>query len=219
MGVIKSLMRRLIRRVLRQEVEWIVRQGTPTPDPLLMPLISSINSNTQKAPFFSGEETFIMQGSFVSSDSTVGAYSYIGFNCSITKAVVGRYVSIANDVEVGPGEHETTFISTSSLFYENPYEQLTKLPCSIEHDVWIGAGSIIRRGVKIGLGAVVGANSFVNRDVPPFAIVAGSPARLLGYRFDEKTINTITHSRWWEYPVEDARQIVNSIQRNLKRAP
>lgn len=200
--------------------EWIVQQGTPEVpevDPLLMPLASSINSNLQNADFFAGEDISVMEGSFISPDSSIGAYSYVGFGCHITRATIGRYVSIANNVAIGPGEHSTTSISTSSLFYENPYKQLTKLPCSIGHDVWIGAGSIIRRGISVGIGAVVGANSFVNKDVPPFAIVAGSPARLIGYRFDKKTIDMIMRSGWWNHSIDEARATINSIKRDLNK--
>lgn len=241
MELIKAVTSWVIRRALKPEIaqflldspnnnltadlksltEWIVQQGTPEApevDPLLMPLACNISSNIQKADFLVGEEILIMKGSFISPDSSIGAYSYIGFNSHITRTSIGRYVSIANDVAVGPGEHATTSISTSSIFYENPYDQLTKLPCSIGHDVWIGAGSIIRRGVSVGIGAVVGANSFVNQDVPPFAIVAGSPARLLGYRFDKELIDVIMRSCWWEYSIDAAREVINSIQSNIKKA-
>jgi len=237
MELIKAVTSWVIRRALKPEIaqflldspnnnltadlksltEWIVQQGTLEVDPLLMPLACDISSNIQKADFFAGEEISVMKGSFVSPDSSIGAYSYIGFNCHITRTSIGRYVSIANDVAVGPGEHATTSISTSSIFYENPYQQLTEFPCSIGHDAWIGAGAIIRRGVSVGIGAVVGANSFVNQDVPPFAIVAGSPARLLGYRFDKESIDVILHSRWWECSIDAAREVINSIQSNVKK--
>ncbi|MFL9879115.1 CatB-related O-acetyltransferase [Herbaspirillum rhizosphaerae] len=205
---------------LKSLTEWIVLHGTPEPpevDPFLMPLACDINSNIHKADFLDGEDISIMKGSFVSPDSSIGAYSYVGFNCHITRASIGRYVSIANDVAVGPGEHATTSISTSSMFYENPYEQLTKLPCSIGHDAWIGAGSIIRRGISVGIGAVVGANSFVNQDVPPFAIVAGSPARLLGYRFNKESIDVIMRSSWWDQPIDTAREVINSLQSDIEK--
>ena len=83
----------------------------------------------------------------------------------------------------------------------------------IGHDVWIGAHAIVRRGTSIGIGAIVGANSFVNRDVPDYAIVAGSPARFIRYRFDETTIASLLASKWWEADRADAKGTVQDLQR------
>src|ERR1700751_1019209 len=116
-------------------------------------------------------EPQIMKRSYVSKDSQIGAYTYIGFNTFISKSKIGRYCSIANNVSIGNGEHLLQNVSTSSLFYDNPYDVLTSGECEIGNDVWIGVGCTIRRGVKIGNGAVLGANAFVNKDVPPFAVV------------------------------------------------
>lgn len=143
---------------------------------------------------------------------TVGSYTFIGFNCSITRAVIGRYVSIANNVSIGPGEHLMTKISTSSIFYSDGFDELTLEPVSIGNDVWIGVDSIVRRGVTIADGAVVGANSFVSHDVPPFAVVAGSPARIIKYRFSPEQQARILESRWWDKDVEEARLIIRGLE-------
>ncbi|TCU13187.1 transferase family hexapeptide repeat protein [Rhizobium sullae] len=161
------------------------------------------------------ETTQIMPTSRVSRDSVVGRYCYIGERCDITRARIGNYVSIANNVSVGPGEHHVRDISTSSLFYEKPYAELTRDDCTIESDAWIGVDSVIRRGVRIGIGAVVGANSFVNSDVPDFGIVAGSPARLIGYRFSEEQRAKITQSRWWEMELAEARLIIETLKKEI----
>lgn len=153
----------------------------------------------------------IMSGTNISKDSSIGNYTYIGYNCNITKSVIGRYCSIANNVTIGAGEHIINNISTSSLFYENPYEILTKNDCEIGNDVWIGVDSIIRRGVKIGNGAVVGANSFVNSDVPDYAIVVGNPAKIIKYRFDNEKINLIYKSKWWEQNLVEAKKILTEL--------
>jgi len=100
--------------------------------------------------------------SHVSRDSRIGAHSYLGRNCVVSKAVIGRYVSIADNVSIGNGEHDITRISTSSLFYDDPYAELTRGKCEIGSDVWIGVDAIIRRGVHVGLGAVIGVI------LPPF---------------------------------------------------
>lgn len=169
--------------------------------------------------FLMGKERSIqvMDGSIISKDSLIGNYTYIGYNCNVTKSVIGRYCSIANNVSIGSGEHDIYEISTSALFYNLSYEKLTEKDCIIGNDVWIGVDSIIRRGVKIGNGAVVGANSFVNKDVPDFAIVAGNPAKFIKFRFnDMTTIKKICDTKWWDYDFPEAKSIINKLKENLE---
>jgi acetyltransferase-like isoleucine patch superfamily enzyme len=157
----------------------------------------------------------IMSSSFVSRDSFIGNYTYIGAGCYITKSHIGRYSSIANYVSIGPGEHDYNEISTSSLFYSDAYEQLTKDMCVVGHDVWIGVSSIVRRGITIGNGAVIGANSFVNQDIPDFAIAAGSPAKVIKYRFTPEEIEKINYSRWWDFDIEEASKIIKTLKKSF----
>lgn len=155
-----------------------------------------------------------MHNSILSGDNQIGDYTYIGFNCIITQSVVGRYCSIANNVSIGIGEHKINRVSTSSLFYENPFETLTQGECIIGNDVWIGSNAVIRRGVKIGNGAIIGANSFVNKDVNDFEIVGGVPAKLIKKRFDENTIKLIKESNWWDFDIENARLKISELELN-----
>lgn len=164
-------------------------------------------------PGFKGDTTVsIATTARVSKDSEVGSYSYIGHHSFVTRASIGRYVSIANHVTIGAGEHPVDRVSTSGHFYAEPYETLTAGSCEIGADSWIAVASIIRRGVRLGIGAVVGANSFVNADVPDFAIVAGSPARLIRYRFSEAKRAAILESRWWEQDRNEAARRIGAIE-------
>lgn len=156
-----------------------------------------------------------MPNARISTDSAIGDYTYIGYNCLITKATIGRYCSIADNVSIGPGEHDVKRASTSSLFYKSPYEELTKDEIIIGNDVWIGVNSVIRRGVKIGDGAVIGANSFVNKDVPAFEIYAGTPAKFIKNRFDQTTIEHIQRSQWWEKSCEEASPLIHKLNKDL----
>jgi virginiamycin A acetyltransferase len=158
--------------------------------------------------------TSIMRGTLVSGDCNIGEFSYIGYNCSITKCTIGRYCSIANNVSIGVGEHDTSKISTCSLFYKDAFKELTKKDIILGNDVWIGTNSVIRRGVKIGDGAIIGANSFVNKDVPDFAIVAGCPATIIRMRFPQETIDKIKKTKWWVYNLSEARSIVEKLSSN-----
>ena len=153
----------------------------------------------------------IMDNCKIDKHSPIGAYTYIGYNCFITKTTIGRYCSIANNVSIGMGEHELNKISTNSLFYDNPKEILLAKDCTINNDVWIGVDAIIRRGITIGNGAIIGENSFVNADVPPYAIVAGSPAKIIRYRFTPEQIEIIEKSKWWKFDLTEAKGIIKKV--------
>ncbi len=146
--------------------------------------------------------------SSVLNNCSIGDYSHIGDNCSLNRVDMGRYCAIANAVHIGGMEHSWWWPSISTwLSDECVWNNRTK----IGNDVWIGASAIIRQGVTIGNGAVIGANSFVNKDVPPYAIVVGSPARILRYRFDDETRKKIEETKYWDYPPSLAKERINSI--------
>lgn len=140
--------------------------------------------------------------------SSVGSYTYIGDSCYVTRAHIGRYVSIGNNVSIGPGEHDLNRLSTSTEFYENAYHDLTRGECIIESDAWVGVDAIVLRGVRIGIGAVVAANSVVTKDVPDYAVVAGVPAKLVKFRFEEEGRTKLIDSRWWEKDKREAGELL-----------
>lgn len=144
----------------------------------------------------------------------IGAYSYGGcFAPGLFSPLseVGRYVSVGPDVRVMTANHPMETLSSHPYFYlpemgivgQNTLRRRATL---IGHDAWLGAGAIITPGCdRVGIGAVIGAGAVVTRPVPDFAVVAGNPARLLRYRFDEATRSAILASRWWELPPEQVR--------------
>jgi acetyltransferase-like isoleucine patch superfamily enzyme len=117
------------------------------------------------------------------------------------KLRIGSYCSIASHVKFFlDGEHHAEWVTTYPFPHSfiDGYQPKTKGDIAIGHDVWIGYASIILSGVTIGTGAVIGAGSVVAKDVPPYAIVAGNPARLIRYRFDNATIARLLKSEWWD---------------------
>jgi len=158
-----------------------------------------------------GHDIEVQEGSRVDGTSRVGSYTYIGSQVSITRSNIGRYVSIANNVSIGQGEHELDRVSTSSLFYDAPWETLTQGDVDIQPDAWIGVDAIILRGVRVGIGAVVAANAVVTKDVPNFAVVAGVPARILKYRFPEWFQQAVLSSRWWELDLDEAKGVLKEL--------
>ncbi|MBF2948875.1 CatB-related O-acetyltransferase, partial [Pseudomonas aeruginosa] len=141
----------------------------------------------------------------------VGAYTDVVSGCEFLEvASIGRFCSIATGVVIGQPRrsHPMHWLSTHA-FTANPkllrkplQPEHEATPARIGHDVWIGRDALILDGVEIGTGAVIGAQSLVNRDVPPYAVVAGSPARVLRYRFAPELIERLLASRWWELPLD-----------------
>lgn len=162
-----------------------------------------------------GKAIEIQTGTRVDAQSEIGSYTYVGCYSYITATRIGRYVSIANNVSIGQGEHVLNKISTSSRFYDDPLLVLTDGDCEIESDAWIGVDAVVLRGVTIGVGAVVAANAVVTHDVPPYAIVAGVPARLVRYRFDENVRSQLLDSRWWECEAKEAAIKIKSLELQL----
>ena len=91
------------------------------------------------------------------------------------------------------------------IFFEE-YETVT-----IGHDVWIGTRAIVLDGITVGNGAVIAANSVVTKDVPPYAIVAGVPAKIIKYRFNDDKINKLNDSKWWELDLNEIKQKINNL--------
>lgn len=139
--------------------------------------------------------------------STVDAYSYIGPRTLLFNAKVGKFCSISWDCEIGLSNHPLNYLSTSPIFYEasNPFNVSWVRNCTdhsydvlIGNDVWIGSGVKIMSGLTIGDGAIIGAGSIVTKNIPPFAIIAGVPGRVIRYRFDDEFIATLLLSPWWD---------------------
>lgn len=151
-----------------------------------------------------------------SSDvAEVGRYTYgqPTFICfpSAAKARIGAFCSIADGVTfILGGEHDHQRVTTyplNALFAPDglPWHESTKGDLVVGNDVWIGYGATILSGVTIGDGAVVGAQSVVTRDVAPYSIMAGNPARTVRKRFDDATIEALLEMRWWEWDLEKIR--------------
>ena len=153
----------------------------------------------------------------IQNGAQIGRYTYINRNSFISgNARIGRFCSISRAVEIGALENPTNMLSNHPFQYSKQHFEdvpsytsftrdytLDSVRTHIGHDVSIGAKGIIKGGVSVGIGAVVRANSYVDEDVRPYAIVAGSPAQVVGYRFPREIIAQLLASDWWELTPEE----------------
>jgi acetyltransferase-like isoleucine patch superfamily enzyme len=142
----------------------------------------------------------------------VEQYVSINDNCTISENVkkIGKFCSISDFCYLGIENHPTKLISTHSMFYTNNwgynfFDKNIKIKKTtvLEEDVWLGYNVKIMAGCTIGRGSIIGAGSFVNKDVPKYTVWAGSPAKQISKRFNSRQINFLEKSKWWtKSPVE-----------------
>ena len=165
---------------------------------------------------FEGMNMVAQKSSYFGS---MGYGSYVGHECNVS-ADIGRFTSVGPHCTFINGQHayKTPYVSTSPLFFSlsidrNPqkktfakeqtfdefryYDKEKQLVNKIGSDCWIGLGVTLIGGVEIHDGAVVLAHAIVTKDVPPYAIVGGTPARIIGYRYDKETIEFLLRTKWW----------------------
>ena len=145
----------------------------------------------------------------------IGEYTYVGGKCAIvdSRSRIGKFCSIAKNVSIGTTMHPIHTLTTHPVSHlgswgtlkilpENRIEFQNKRPVRIGNDVWIGFNAVLMDGITVGDGAVIGAGAVVTKDIPPYAVAVGVPARVIKYRFDAETIQRLLKARWWDRPPE-----------------
>lgn len=178
---------------------------------------------TSNVGSFAQVDETCLEGSNVISDcvniskSIVGFGTVIGSGTALPNSLIGRFCSIASGVRIVTPTHPLDMVSTYPGFFntQNNYPfgrgRISKIEylqtadgyaVEIGNDVWVGEGVTIKGGIKIGDGAVVGMNATVTKDVPPYAVVGGVPAKIIKYRMSEDQIRKMVSLRWWDWPIE-----------------
>ena len=144
---------------------------------------------------------------FTQNPLFIGAHTYIRSGELHNVKSIGRFCSIANNVVLGLSKHQhpINWISTSHQVCTD-HNPISK-PIVIGNDVWIGDGALIFDGVTISDGAIIGARSVVTKDVKPYEIVAGNPARSISFRFEDRICNNFLYSKWWEYQLNELKKL------------
>ena len=162
-------------------------------------------------------------------NSTIGRYSYVGRHAFINRATIGSFCSIASGVTIGGAAHPIHWASTSPIFHagrsvlkkkfsEHIFDPYART--EIGNDVWIANNVLIKSGIKIANGAVIGMGAVVTKDVGPYEVWAGNPARMIKKRFDDETIERLNQTQWWESPDKDIAvyaESINDVDRFIKK--
>jgi acetyltransferase-like isoleucine patch superfamily enzyme len=162
-----------------------------------------------------GKNSGVYENAVIDNGVEIGDFSYINTGTNIASGIIGKYTSIGSNCQIGMYEHPINYVSTSPYFYqswrnilgtkENLWNEI-KNPPSIGNDVWIGNNSVILQGVKIGDGAVIAAGAVVTKDVDPYAVVGGVPAKPLRKRFTDEQISYLLNLKWWDMGLEELKE-------------
>lgn len=190
-----------------------------------------VHQTSQVIHSFAGGWTSIGPNNLI-LESRIGDYTYTMDDVTMNYTEIGRFTSIASHVCINPVDHPMHRVTQHHMTYRRSIYGLAETDdveffdwrrsqrVTIGHDVWVGHGAIIMKGVHIGTGAVVGSGAIVTKDVEPYAIVVGSPARPLRKRFSQPVIDRLLQTAWWDWPrelIEERWHELNDIDSFLAR--
>lgn len=171
-------------------------------------LIHSINASLSATY---GHRVMVEYGVVIAADVEIGDYSYVNRNSSLENCSIGKYVSISSGVYISPWEHPLNCITTHPIGYSESFKNHHRKRTIIGNDVLISLNCIILEGIRIGDGAVVGAGAVVTKDVEPYEVVAGVPAKHIKYRFDKEICTELLETEWWNLDKDGIDKAIKSF--------
>jgi len=156
-------------------------------------------------------------------ESVIDDYSYTSENCQIINSVIKKFVNIASYVRLNPSQHPISWASQHHMQYrkemfgfgiddEDFFDWRREKKVEIGNDVWIGHNVVVMGNVTIGDGAVIGSSAVVTKNIPPFAIAVGNPARVIKYRFDQQIIQSLQQIAWWNWDYEQIKLAIDDFK-------
>ena len=200
-----------------------------------------ISKLLKKALISSIKSSYIHNKSKVEAQSNIintkmDKHSFCGYGCEISNCEIGSFTSISNNVIIGGGTHPMEWVGMSPVFYEgrdsinykfSVHKRRKNKKVIIGSDVWIGQNVMIKEGIKIGHGAIIGMGSIVTKDIEPYMIYAGNPAKKIRERFNKKIIDDLLKIKWWEldektldkysYSIKDPKKFIKLIKTNCEK--
>jgi phosphonate metabolism protein (transferase hexapeptide repeat family) len=157
------------------------------------------------------------------TESTIDSFSYTSEQCQIIYSEIAKFVNIASFVRLNPGQHPKERVCQHHMLYRREmfgfgeddqeffaWRRANRV--TIGNDVWIGHNVTIMGGISVGDGAIIGSGAIVTKDIPPYAIAVGNPARVINYRFDEKQIDALQQIKWWQWEYEKIKSSLDEFR-------